>query len=49
MANQPTVRDVTYDLLRSIGKLAHEVTAAVSADGPTVIVVPTRPQPAHLS
>jgi benzoylformate decarboxylase len=29
-------------------KLAHEFTAALQADGPTVIVVPTKPQPAHL-
>ena len=29
-------------------KLAHEFTAALSADGPTVIVVPTKPQAAHL-
>jgi benzoylformate decarboxylase len=29
-------------------KLAHEFTAALDADGPTVIVVPTKPQRAHL-
>jgi benzoylformate decarboxylase len=29
-------------------KLAHEFTAALSADGPTVIVVPNKPQAAHL-
>jgi len=29
-------------------KLAHEFTAALSTDGPTVIVVPTKPQAAHL-
>jgi benzoylformate decarboxylase len=29
-------------------KLAHEFTSALEADGPTVIVVPTKPQPAHL-
>jgi benzoylformate decarboxylase len=29
-------------------KLAHEFTAALTADGPTVIVVPTKPQAAHL-
>jgi benzoylformate decarboxylase len=29
-------------------KLAHEFTAALDADGPTVIVVPTQPQKAHL-
>jgi benzoylformate decarboxylase len=29
-------------------KLAHEFTAAVATDGPTVIVVPTKPQSAHL-
>ena len=32
----------------STEKLAHEFTTALSADGPTVIVVPTKPQPAHL-
>jgi benzoylformate decarboxylase len=32
----------------STEKLAHEFTAALSADGPTVIVVPTKPQAAHL-
>lgn len=32
----------------STEKLAHEFTAALTADGPTVIVVPTQPQPAHL-
>jgi benzoylformate decarboxylase len=29
-------------------KLAREFTTALEADGPTVIVVPTKPQPAHL-
>jgi benzoylformate decarboxylase len=29
-------------------KLAYEFTAALNADGPTVIVVPTKPQAAHL-
>jgi benzoylformate decarboxylase len=29
-------------------KLAHEFTTALDADGPTVIVVATKPQPAHL-
>src|ERR1700722_16675989 len=29
-------------------KLAHEFNAALKADGPTVIVVPTKPQHAHL-
>jgi benzoylformate decarboxylase len=28
--------------------LAHEFTAALDADGPTVIVVPTQPQQTHL-
>ncbi|MDT5323053.1 MAG: benzoylformate decarboxylase [Mycobacterium sp.] len=28
--------------------LAREFTTALNADGPTVIVVPTKPQPAHL-
>jgi benzoylformate decarboxylase len=32
----------------STEKLAHEFTAALEADGPTVIVVPTQPQAAHL-
>ncbi len=32
----------------STEKLAQEFTAALSADGPTVIVVPTKPQAAHL-
>lgn len=32
----------------STEKLAHEFTAALDADGPTVIVVPTKPQAAHL-
>jgi benzoylformate decarboxylase len=32
----------------STEKLAHEFTAALEADGPTVIVVPTKPQPTHL-
>jgi benzoylformate decarboxylase len=32
----------------STEKLAHEFTIALNADGPTVIVVPTKPQPAHL-
>ena len=32
----------------STEKLAHEFTAALEADGPTVIVVPTKPQHAHL-
>src|SRR6201993_643856 len=32
----------------STEKLAHEFTTALNADGPTVIVVPTKPQPAHL-
>ena len=32
----------------STEKLAHEFTTALEADGPTVIVVPTKPQPTHL-
>jgi benzoylformate decarboxylase len=32
----------------STEKLAQEFTTALHADGPTVIVVPTKPQPAHL-
>jgi benzoylformate decarboxylase len=32
----------------SVEKLAREFTTALDADGPTVIVVPTKPQPAHL-
>jgi benzoylformate decarboxylase len=32
----------------STEKLAHEFTAALDADGPTVIVVPTQPHQAHL-
>jgi benzoylformate decarboxylase len=32
----------------STDELAKEFTAALNADGPTVIVVPTKPQPAHL-
>ncbi|MBV9313990.1 MAG: benzoylformate decarboxylase [Pseudonocardia sp.] len=32
----------------STKKLAHEFTSALEADGPTVIVVPTKPQMAHL-
>jgi benzoylformate decarboxylase len=32
----------------STEKLAHEFTSALAADGPTVIVVPTQPQVAHL-
>jgi benzoylformate decarboxylase len=32
----------------STEKLAHEFTAALTADRPTVIVVPTKPQAAHL-
>ncbi len=32
----------------STEKLAHEFTTALKADGPTVIVVPTKPQAAHL-
>ena len=32
----------------STEKLAHEFTTALGADGPTVIVVPTKPQPTHL-
>ena len=32
----------------STEKLAREFTTALEADGPTVIVVPTKPQPAHL-
>jgi benzoylformate decarboxylase len=32
----------------STEKLAHEFTAGLEADGPTVIVVPTKPQAAHL-
>jgi benzoylformate decarboxylase len=32
----------------STEKLAQEFTTALDADGPTVIVVPTKPQPAHL-
>jgi benzoylformate decarboxylase len=32
----------------STEKLAHEFTSALEADGPTVIVVPTKPQAVHL-
>ncbi|MDT5209229.1 MAG: benzoylformate decarboxylase [Mycobacterium sp.] len=32
----------------SCEKLAHEFENALDADGPTVIVVPTKPQPAYL-
>ena len=32
----------------SVEKLASEFTTALQADGPTVIVVSTNPQPAHL-
>ena len=32
----------------STEKFAHEFTTALTADGPTVVVVPTKPQPAHL-
>jgi benzoylformate decarboxylase len=32
----------------STDKLAHEFSAALAADGPTVIVVVTKPQPARL-
>jgi thiamine pyrophosphate-dependent acetolactate synthase large subunit-like protein len=32
----------------STEKLAREFTTALDADGPTVIVVATKPQPAHL-
>ena len=32
----------------STEKLAEEFSTALNADGPTVIVVPTKPQPAHL-
>jgi benzoylformate decarboxylase len=32
----------------STEKLAHAFTAALTTDGPTVIVVPTKPKPAHL-
>jgi benzoylformate decarboxylase len=38
-------RTVSVD---SCEKLAHEFTNALDVDGPTVIVVPTKPQPAHL-
>jgi benzoylformate decarboxylase len=38
-------RAITVD---STEKLAHEFTGALAADGPTVIVVPTKPQAAHL-
>jgi benzoylformate decarboxylase len=34
--------------VESCEKLAHEFTNALDADGPTVIVVPTKPQPTHL-
>jgi benzoylformate decarboxylase len=34
--------------VNSTDKLAHEFSAALAADGPTVIVVPTKPQPARL-
>ena len=34
--------------VNSTNKLAHEFSAALAADGPTVIVVPTKPQPARL-
>ena len=39
------VRAVNVD---NCEKLAHEFNAALKADGPTVIVVPTKPQAAHL-
>jgi benzoylformate decarboxylase len=32
----------------STEKLAHAFTNALTTDGPTVIVVPTKPKPAHL-
>jgi benzoylformate decarboxylase len=32
----------------TVEKLADEFTAALKADGPTVIVVPTKPQAVHL-
>ena len=32
----------------STEKLAHEFTTALDTEGPTVIVVPTKPQHAHL-
>jgi thiamine pyrophosphate-dependent acetolactate synthase large subunit-like protein len=72
MAAEPTIWDVTYDLLRELGlttvfgnpgsteqtflknfpdgteQLAKEFNAALGADGPTVIVVSTKPQVAHL-
>ena len=32
----------------STEKLAHAFTTALTTDGPTVIVVPTKPKPAHL-
>jgi benzoylformate decarboxylase len=34
--------------VNSMDKLADEFNAALHADGPTVIVVPTKPKPAHL-
>jgi benzoylformate decarboxylase len=34
--------------VNSIDKLADEFNAALHANGPTVIVVPTKPKPAHL-
>jgi benzoylformate decarboxylase len=34
--------------IKTTKELADEFTAALSSDGPTVIVVPTKPQPAHL-
>jgi hypothetical protein len=49
MTVEKTVHEVTYDLLRSLGlTTVFEFTSALVADGPTVIVVRTRPQLAHL-
>jgi hypothetical protein len=36
------------DVSNSAEKLAHEFTVALDAARPTVIVVPTQPQQAHL-
>jgi benzoylformate decarboxylase len=45
LANGFGCRTVDVD---STEELAREFTAALDADGPTVIVVPTKPQPIHL-
>jgi len=39
---------VNAEAHHAMEKLAEEFSTALGADGPTVIVVPTKPQPAHL-